>query len=201
MKIRYALAAASFALASPAMAQIVQNGGFESPVIGSGYVQYDSPSSAITGWSVTGGSVDIVRAPSYIVSAGSQALDLNGLSAGTISQTLSLTPNQAYVLSFFYSNNGGGTGTGTVSVGNLVNVPLSHSGGTSYTQFVQSFIAGPTNTLTFASTNDGSGGLFLDAINISAAPEPATWAMMIGGFGMAGVALRRRKAQVRVAHA
>ena len=36
---------------------------------------------------------------------------------------------------------------------------------------------------------------------ISAAPEPATWAMMIGGFGMAGVALRRRKPQVRVAHA
>jgi hypothetical protein len=28
--------------------------------------------------------------------------------------------------------------------------------------------------------------------NISAVPEPATWAMMISGFGMAGAALRRR---------
>ena len=27
----------------------------------------------------------------------------------------------------------------------------------------------------------------------SAAPEPATWAMMVGGFGLAGVAMRRRK--------
>jgi hypothetical protein len=27
-------------------------------------------------------------------------------------------------------------------------------------------------------------------------PEPASWALMIGGFGLAGAALRRRKALV-----
>ena len=32
-------------------------------------------------------------------------------------------------------------------------------------------------------------------------PEPATWAMMIGGMGAAGVALRRRKANVSVRYA
>jgi hypothetical protein len=31
------------------------------------------------------------------------------------------------------------------------------------------------------------------AFSISAVPEPATWAMMIGGFGVAGIALRRRR--------
>lgn len=36
---------------------------------------------------------------------------------------------------------------------------------------------------------------------ISPVPEPATWAMMIGGFGMVGGAMRRRKAQVRVTYA
>jgi len=30
-------------------------------------------------------------------------------------------------------------------------------------------------------------------------PEPATWAMMIGGFGMAGAMLRRRRSQVALA--
>ena len=32
-----------------------------------------------------------------------------------------------------------------------------------------------------------------------AVPEPATWAMMIGGFALAGAAMRRRKATVRFA--
>jgi hypothetical protein len=34
-------------------------------------------------------------------------------------------------------------------------------------------------------------------ITIEAIPEPATWAMMIGGFAMAGAALRRRQQTVR----
>ena len=32
----------------------------------------------------------------------------------------------------------------------------------------------------------------------ASAPEPATWALMIGGFGLAGAALRRRRAAVAV---
>ncbi len=36
-------------------------------------------------------------------------------------------------------------------------------------------------------------------IFITAVPEPASWAMMIAGFGMAGVALRRRRALAAVA--
>ncbi len=33
----------------------------------------------------------------------------------------------------------------------------------------------------------------------AAVPEPATWAMMIGGFGLAGGAIRRRRAQLGLA--
>jgi hypothetical protein len=37
-----------------------------------------------------------------------------------------------------------------------------------------------------------SGGVSLEAFIPSGAPEPSTWALMIGGFGLAGAALRRR---------
>jgi hypothetical protein len=32
-------------------------------------------------------------------------------------------------------------------------------------------------------------------------PEPATWAMMIGGFGMVGGAMRRRRVSTKVSFA
>ena len=40
------------------------------------------------------------------------------------------------------------------------------------------------------------------APNVAAVPEPATWAMMLGGFGLAGFALRRRalKATASLSH-
>jgi hypothetical protein len=36
---------------------------------------------------------------------------------------------------------------------------------------------------------------------VSAAPEPATWAMMLGGFGMVGSAMRYRRRQTKVSYA
>ncbi|HEV2569873.1 PEPxxWA-CTERM sorting domain-containing protein [Sphingomonas sp.] len=45
---------------------------------------------------------------------------------------------------------------------------------------------------TFVSTNGGSLNTGLDNVSITAVPEPASWAMMIGGFAFAGAALRRR---------
>jgi hypothetical protein len=38
------------------------------------------------------------------------------------------------------------------------------------------------------------GGPLVYAVLPSAAPEPGTWALMIGGFGLAGATLRRRSA-------
>lgn len=61
-------------------------------------------------------------------------------------------------------------------------------------------VSAPT-TLTFAAlgTSDSRGG-YIDSVSLSAVPEPASWAMMIAGFGMMGFALRNRKTS-KLAHA
>jgi hypothetical protein len=51
----------------------------------------------------------------------------------------------------------------------------------------------PVNPQTFSFTATWSDGL------ASAAPEPASWALMIVGFGLAGLTLRRRNALARAA--
>ena len=49
------------------------------------------------------------------------------------------------------------------------------------------------NQVVFSATGDA---FEFDNIAAGAVPEPATWAMLIAGFGMVGAAMRRRKANV-----
>ena len=58
---------------------------------------------------------------------------------------------------------------------------------------------GNVETIRLTATNGGNAGVFFDNISVSTAvPEPATWAMMIMGFGVAGALLRRRRIYVAV---
>ncbi|MFA9218876.1 MAG: FxDxF family PEP-CTERM protein [Sphingomonadaceae bacterium] len=76
------------------------------------------------------------------------------------------------------------------------------TGFTSWHDFSASsgFLAGP-NTLDFVLTNDAQGsgnpaGLRVEfaSSNVSAVPEPETYAMLMAGLGLVGFAARRRKA-------
>lgn len=188
-----------------AAVNIVENGGFEEPTIsgstaGSGYEPFFAGSTAISGWSVDAGSVDLITSP-YPFNEGNQALDLTGDSAGTISQVLSTLAGQTYNLVFsFSSNNAAGAGMfdGNVTVGGINSI-FSHVNGDPFGTFTGSFVGTGSDTLTFTSlTNQNNGGVVLDAISVSAAPEPAAWLMMIAGFGIVGASLRRKRAAVKV---
>lgn len=54
-------------------------------------------------------------------------------------------------------------------------------------------------TFTSLGLSSRSNSFEIDNLRIAAVPEPATWALMIGGFALAGAALRRRKATVSFA--
>ncbi|MBL8771099.1 MAG: PEPxxWA-CTERM sorting domain-containing protein [Phenylobacterium sp.] len=56
-------------------------------------------------------------------------------------------------------------------------------------------LTGTSHTIQFFQANQGWTFVSeVDFIGTTAVPEPGTWALLIGGFGMAGAALRRRRA-------
>ena len=206
------IGAACLLAATPSYAaNILTNGGFEDPAISTnpGYETYTAGSTAITGWFVEAGDVDIVNQYRGAVAAeGNQFLDLVGTVNGSISNTFATTLGQVYKLTFQYAHNIFSTNSATavfdVSVSGL-NGTVMHSGSASasnlgwqtYTGF---FTAGssPTSKLTLTNTvGANQGGLFADDFQVTAVPEPATWVSLIFGFGLLGGALRRRKQTLR----
>ena len=98
-------------------------------------------------------------------------------------------------------------GFGTVAPANGLGLSQVSYGGTvdsafPYTNFALSFRTRSAGTLqAFLSTgsNDNIGPLLDNvSLSISAVPEPATWMMMISGFGIVGGAMRRRGAAGKV---
>ncbi len=77
-------------------------------------------------------------------------------------------------------------------------VQLSNSGGPAIQTGTFSFeiVSGQTYGFYVNSSDSvfGAGQLTVNGLTIDAIPEPATWGLMIVGFGLVGVAARRRSA-------
>lgn len=203
MRTLLVAAAAAAMLPGTANAAGFVNGSFESGIgPGSFTTVGGGNTTSISGWKVTGASVDYIG--SYWTAQNlSRSIDLNGDGQGGIEQTFDTVANTIYTVSFWLAGNPDGAPvTKTVQVGatgamntnftfNSAGITKSNMGWTNYTY---SFVAqGPSTTLSFASLDAGFYGAALDNVSVSAAvPEPAAWAMMIIGFGLVGGAMRRR---------
>lgn len=107
-------------------------------------------------------------------------------------QTLDINPNGVVVA--LYLNDV--VVDGALFFGGGAIAPGTAGGGVGFHRPALSFTAGDRFDFT---VNKGSS-YYNDSTGLSATlstagvPEPATWALMIGGFGLAGAALRRRRA-------
>ena len=194
MKPFFALSAA-LAAATPGAAwadNLVVNGGFETGDF-TGWTQFDNPdNTAVAG--------QFGLAP--------HSGDYQGVfgpvdSTGGITQVLNTVAGQNYTISLWLANLGNhAPNYASISFGGQTLQTFSDAGGFAYTNLTYSAVAtGAQTALTFTFRN-GPSYFIMDDVSVSglegtpAVPEPATWGMMIAGFGVVGASLRRRTAAV-----
>jgi hypothetical protein len=221
MKVsRIALLSVAVVGFASASAQSLQNGSFESftgAFGGDGGAQLIGSSTTLTGWTIVGGEIAVLRVPNaynLTASEGSNFLDLAGYSnAGFpkgISQVLSgLSAGQTYTLAMDLGIRNGAC----VSGGNNCRGPIQVSAnvaGTSQTfthassadgnvwaRFSTDFVAsGPSAVLTIRGVSLPAGNQYvgLDNVSVSPIPEPTTLAFLLAGLVTVGAMVRHRSA-------
>ena len=207
--------AAAVAMPSAANATAFMNGDFELGVdTGPWFTTLEAGSTALTGWTILSGSIDY-KGDYWQAGDGKRSIDLNGNSAGAISQTFDTVAGTSYIVDFLLSGNPDGSpvvktlevsATGNAATQYLFDTTGLTHGDMGWEGRTYQFIAtGASTTLTFASLTAGNFyGPALDAISVAPVsvvpvPEPATWAMMIGGLAAVGTTMRRRRTTIQFA--
>ncbi len=166
---------------------------------------FDSNAAALnatpTGWSIDKGTVDIIGAGTpwdYIPGSG-LFIDLDGSTgnAGMLFRDFDLTAGLQYTLNFDLAGNHVNSAQENVQVkfGNVTEV-FSLPMAAGWTPYSLVFTPNQTKTYTLSFWNNNSNdnvGMLLDNVNVTAVPEPETYAMMLAGLGLVGFMARRRR--------
>jgi len=152
--------------------------------VGSAWLANDATSAWLTPTRNQGDSLDPSVNGSYVYSL---AFDLTGFHADTASFTgRFLVDNQ--VSSITLNGNTIFTGpAGGFTASNWTNFGSSNG-------FVKGLNVLQINAVNLAQNSGNPAGLRVEFIDssVAAVPEPATWALMMAGFGLTGFAMRRR---------
>lgn len=183
---------------------LITNGSFELPAVNGINQEFVDPSTAIPGWRVSFGSIDLVTSGSILGNAhsGLQMIDINGSGAGVIQQSFATVPGNRYQLELYYSNNPNpsfalpsySASIQLSGVSQLMSAVVTHAGATesdmNWVKFTRSFTADSAiATLALSSAHGGFNGIYFDSVSV--VPEP-TLAAMIAPMGLAVACITSR---------
>ena len=176
-----ATAASGNAVPEPRAASVLapfSGGSFETPSVPAGSFATYTTGQSVGPWTVLSGTVDLVGPGFWAAADGDQSFDLDGYSAGTISQTFATAPGTTYTVSYALAGNPAAgpavkTGAALIDGQNAQNFSFDTTGKSfadmGYATQGFTFLATkPSTTLTFASTTPGAYGPVLDNIQITA---------------------------------
>ena len=177
------VAAATLAIVSPASATVT-NGSFESGF--SGWTQFGNTGFSTTQAGGTAGAKEAIFGPVG--------------SVGGISQNIATTIGQFYTVSFDLMNGGGNPNSALISFGGNTLLSLTNASAFGYTSYSYNVMASATVSALSFGFRHNPDYYRLDNVSVTptapAVPEPATWAMMIGGLALGGTQVRPRKTGV-----
>jgi len=178
---------------------LVTNGSFEDQALPAG--SWDVYNT-LTGWAtVSGSGIELRNGVAGNAFDGNNYVELDSYDNSAMSQTVTTDFGALYSLSFAYSaREGVAAESNPISVfwnGALLGTAMLDGIGQTGNVWQQySFTVQGTgrDTLMFAAggTNDSVGGS-LDAVSITAVPEPSTYLMMFGGLVLIGFSLSSRR--------
>ena len=198
------------AASASAAANLVKDGGFESPIISVTAQRRDLGFVFEAGaWTVVSGNVDQINGY-WEKKEGSQSLDLSGQERGTISQGITTVAGQEYALSFWMSGN-----PVLGAANKIVQVSFGTGSSRSFTYSIEdegnsrmtmnwkeiecTFTAHSSYTvLTFKDVSEGANacGVALDGVVLTEVPEPASiaaGALLLLPVGSGALRLLRRR--------
>ncbi len=198
-RLFFSTAALLVSFGSAHASNIVVDGGFED--VNQPYHSW-SVYNNIKGWTtVSGSGIEVRNHASGNAYEGKNFVELDSYRNSAMAQTLATAAGTTYTLSFEYSARSGvAADSNPISVywnGQLLGTPMldgTHQVGNVWHLYDYTVVGTGSDVLEFKAVgkSDSTGGS-LDAICVTAVPEPATAALMVGGLALMGVSLGRRR--------